>query len=277
MANTKAGRIPTYKEFSIVLAANQTRVLNVFGTTLTILGQSGVGEIRIDDGSPSNIRAGITFKMPASIDDQGRIVQERFSRVTFTETAGAGFNMTLAIADGDIYDARSVISGDTPVLNAAAPNDSLQVDLLAADPGLVALAAALGGNLATAISNQTAAINAALQASNSLRSRLTSLASTSYSRRNNEATEQTIVASGTNVNGIIVRHAHIAIEAVLAQYAYFGINDGATKIFLGRDENGAAVDGFPSIRDLFIPAGVNLVSRISGTGDAIGYIWYQVL
>lgn len=243
-------RIPTYKELLIPFAANESHVINRLSNVLTILDVSGGPfQMSINEGEESDIRAGITFKMPEN---------QQMRSIRFRETGGSTGNIRVALADGEIFDSRSSVSGNIAIVNAASPNESIQVDLLAADPGIAALITAL-------------------QASVDLRSRLTDLSNAAYTFRESEGSEQTIVAAGANTNGIIL-HLCTLMADDSSSYYYVGINDGATKIICGWENNGGASNAhmITQVRDIFIPAGVALVSRVnSGNGGAA--LWYEVL
>lgn len=107
-----------YNEHDLSFTANQNQVHNEVGDQIIFLGGSGAFTFKVDGGVSNEVRAGISFKMPEG---------QTFKRITFNETAGASGNILFAIASGNIVDARSVISGETPVQNAASPNDELQV------------------------------------------------------------------------------------------------------------------------------------------------------
>ena len=129
--------VPVYIERTVTLVADQIIDFNVTCERVNILEVTGDVDIRINDGNISTCRGGIGFSVPGGL---------RITRVTFVETASAGASVTFAFSNGDIQDNRASFSGDQTVKNAASPNHSLQVDMIAADPGLVALAAELKGS-----------------------------------------------------------------------------------------------------------------------------------
>lgn len=248
-------KAPTYQEVLITFTANEIYTLNKIGNVLAILDVSGSFKLSIDEQTESDMRAGITFKMGPG---------ERFRKVRFRETAGAVGNITVAVADGEIYDARANITGNTPVINAPAPNDSLQVDLIAADPGLVALAAAI-------VANQNN--------DETKRSHLTTLEGATFAFFNGNATEQTVVAAGANLNGIIIRYAQLFLRSP-DDDCYIGINDGASKLIVGHKDTGSAAETMNAhfeIRDIFIPAGVALVAKAETASSDTIDMWYEVL
>ena len=249
-------KFPSYRTLSVTLAANEIYTINQVFDSFAVLELSGDIEMSLNEQSPSDFDAGIQMRAP---------VGKGFTSMRLQETAGAAANFRILLSFGDVRDSRANISGNVSVQNASAPNDELQikmktgtlpVDLDAADAGIAALIAAL-------------------REDQLLRAPLTTLEGATYSERNNEASEQTIVSSGTNTAGIIVRKA-FANTNTAATDAYFAINDGATKIFCGRGETGGNNFNFEGVENIHIPSGVALVSRFQGS-SSYGRIWYEVL
>ena len=245
-------KAPTYKEVLITFAANDIYTLNNVGNVLAILDVSGSFKLSIDEQTESDMRAGITFKMPAG---------KQFRKVRFRETAGAVGNITIAVADGEIYDARANITGNTPVINAPAPNQSLQVDMIAADPGLVALA----NTLVTA-----------LQASQSLGARYADLSGATYSSVTGSAedTYTTLVTAGANTGGVLIHACSFYVDQT-DDLCHLRI-DGSDVVF-GTEEIGASNDRsyYAMPYPVKIPAGVSV--EVLAEGSSRIRTWYEVL
>lgn len=255
-AVASSGEVPVYKEFPIALAANGDYTLFVTGNVMNIIDLSGSLKISINDGPESTARAGIGYTMP-----EGKV----FNRIRFREFAAGAATITIATALGQIQDNRASFAGNQSVQNASIPNDELQVKTKG------------GTTLATALASGDpgiAAAIAALQASNSLRERYTSLASATYRRGVNEAAETTIVTGGANVNGILVKLAKCYKEGA-ANDCYFAA--GAGNVFCGFQIGATtSITQVDTERNIFIPAGVALISKATSTTN-YNAIWYQVL
>jgi len=280
--------IPVYREFVVAVTANGERVLNYTAEKIVIVELSGALTMAINDATESVVRAGIAYSMPDGI---------KFNRIRFRETAGGAASVTVALADGNIDDNRASFAGNQSVQNASIPNDELQVktkagtsldvDLLAADAGLVALAAAINANIDVEIQAQTASLNTnidaveldveALLASNSLRARYTPLGGSFFSSVGNSDTEADVVSSGGNANGILIKVACCAKRSG-AFNSFFSA--GTNQPFVGSIgyTTGPATNMWERCNNIFIPAGVALRYRGNGTGaDVSAYCWYQVL
>lgn len=266
--------IPKYETTTIALSANGTYTLNADFTTLAILDLSGAAKMTLNDKSESDCDAGIQLAAPPG---------GRFFSVTFRETAGAAATIRVALSFGAVRDSRFTASGNLNIQNAAAPNDELQVktkagtsllaNLAAADAGLVALAASIKG------SDTLTTLIAALREDQQLRAPLTTLAGATHAGNITIGSEQTIVASGTNTSGIILRTVSIACSANFKN-AYVGINDGASKPIIGIQPSTAGNTegnpGFTFAKNIFIPAGVALVAYRTDSKATIN-LWYEVL
>jgi hypothetical protein len=250
-----AGIIPYYREFSIVLTAGQDYTLFKVGDAFNVIDLSGACTLSINDGDATPARAGIGYKLP-----RGTL----FNRIRVKETAGAACTITLGIAYGEIQDNRASFAGNQSVQNAAIPNDELQVKTKVGTTLAAALASGDAG---------IAALIAALREANQLRAPMTTLAGATYSTRTNEAAEQTIVTGVTNTNGIIVRRAIAVTDGGAAADGYFGA--GAGQPFIGVKPN-PGTDLYSDLSNLFIPAGVALVSKFTSAFN-FGFIWYQTL
>ena len=250
--------VPVYIERTLVLGANAIHTFNVTCDRVNLIEVSGALSIAINEGDESTCRGGIGFGAPGGL---------KITRLTFKETAGAAANVTFAISNGEIQDNRASFAGDVSIKNAAAPNDSVQVDLLAADPGLVALAAAIANG--TTLAN----LLAGLREDTLLRAPLTTLDGASYAYDGTGGSETTIVAAGANTSGIIIRMAQIYKDnSGLPAYIKAGGN-----IICGSDGGGGTtrVGNFDRISNVFIPAGNALVIRCDTQGT--GFVWYEVL
>ncbi len=247
--------IPAYKEVLFSLAANASYTLNRVGDVVAFLSVSGGPYVmQIDDGEESDVRAGITYKMPPG---------SNFRRLVFRDTGGVGGDIRIAIARGSITDARSTITGSFPVQNAEPPDNILDVQLAAADAGLVALYADLATDLAAIIANQNddAAKRAALN----------TFSGATY-RTNSGIEDAEVVSAAANTSGIIIRRAWI-------------IQKGGTPIETNIKAGGNIICGTKSvdlaywdaIEKYFIPAGVNLSSKTTHATTSFTFLWYEVL
>lgn len=241
---------PVYRETLIALGPNGIYRLNRTFDTFVIIDLVGNIEISINDAEFTVCRAGVGYTMPGG---------KKITSLVVRETAGSTANVNIATADGAIQDNRASFAGNLAVVNAAAPNQILHVDLAATDPGLLALAAAI-------IANQN---NDADK-----RAHLTTLAGATFATAAVNAAEQTIVASGTNVNGIIVRRAW-TVRGASDKPAYFGA--GAGQPFVGWATTNNVNQSVDSCENIFIPPGVALVSHTGNDARSICHIWYEVL
>lgn len=274
--------IPVYKETPITLAANGTFTLFRTCDLVAIIELVGTLEMSINDAEFSTIRGGIIFTMPNALEGEDVM---KITKLTFRETASAPANLVIATADGNVQDNRASFAGNLPVVNAAAPNESVQVDLIAADPGLVALAASINANIDVEVQAQTASINSnidtelaavitALQASNSLRNRYTSLASATQVDHSNTGGEIDVVSAAANTNGILVKIAscHTHDDDLVC---YYSAGTGNPFVGLGLALSGGVQPTVYDIRDVHIPAGTAL--RVNSAANTSAFIWYQVL
>jgi hypothetical protein len=235
--------VPRYNVTQVTLAANGIYTLNQTFDMIAILELSGSAVLSFNDQTESDCDAGIQFRAPLG---------GRFSRVSFRETAGAACNIRVLTAFGNVSDSRSNISGNLSVQNAASPNDSLEVNLLAADAGLVALANA---------------IIAAHREDTLLRARLTTLAGATYSRTSDTGSQE-IVSAAANTAGVIIRRAVCHSDALEAHLSIGG------NVLLGADGDDAT--GHYELENYFVPAGVAIAAVAESSTDFVD-IWYEVL
>lgn len=248
------GNIPVYNEVNISLAANAEYALNRTFDAINIIDLSGSVEMQINDGTPSTCRAGIGFRMPQGDND--------VYRATFRETGGSTATLTIATAKGEIQDNRASFAGNQSVQNAAAPNDSLQVDLLAADPGLVAL-------LTGIVANQNS--------DEDKRKGLTTLEGASYHQQFNDGgTPTTIVSTAANTAGIIIRFANISLFDNTT--CYLGLDGTPNEAIIGNgtSSHGTSRGAAFQCRDIFVPAGRGLIAS-APSNDTVVNVWYEVL
>jgi hypothetical protein len=238
---------PVYRELSFSLAAGEIYRLNRTFEGLCFLDLSGSVEMSLNDSEFTAIRGGITYKMPAG---------KKITSVVFREASGsAGANVTIATADGDIEDNRASFAGNLAVVNAPSPNQSIEVDTLATDPGLVALAAA---------------IIAAMREDTLLRAPITTLAGATYSRTSDTGgTPVEIISAATNANGVIIRLAVCKSEDGGAAWLTAGGN-----LICGNNLNDDILRS--EIRNVFIPAGLAIVAEGDTSGEFTD-VWYEVL
>lgn len=268
------GIIPYYREYVIPLAAGAAYDLAKIGNAINVIELTGAVSLSINDGDATPARAGIGYELP---------IGAVFNRIRVQETAGGAASVTLGIAYGRIQDNRASFAGNQSVQNAAVPNDELQVKtklgtilqaaLAAADPGLVALKSGLAtdANIDTEIQAQTAALIAALQASESLRMPFVNLAGYSYANQTGTGgSPQTVVSGAANVNGILLARASVTTN----QGGKVCIG-AADNILLGNDVSVTA--SFTDLpQALFIPSGQQLRLICDSASDQ-AYVWYKVL
>lgn len=249
---------PVYRELSYVLTPNQVINLNFVGDTIQFIEVSGTLDIRIDDSEASLVRQGVGYRMPENPLVPGQRLQ--FSRLQVIETGGEAATLTIAIAKGDIRDTRFSTTADTPIKNAAAPNESILANLLATDAGLVALAAAINGGL---------------QADNALRPRWTDLTGASHHQQFFVGTT-TLVTAAANVNGVLILSANFAAKEPSAG-GYVG--ESSSKIVCGT-YNGTAATGTSlavmHVKNILFPAGLDLKCGLAGNNGVVD-VWYKVL
>lgn len=244
-----SAKIPTYREYNITLAANGFHDLQTVGNAVNVIALSGAARIRINDGTPADARAGIGYKMPG---------MSAFNRIRVEESAGGAAVVTLGIAYGDIQDNRASFAGNQSVQNASIPNDELQVKTKVGTTLATALAAADPG---------LAALIAALQASTSLRTRLTSVSGTKLEVVGVGAGPITLVASGANLNGVILDLVNVSCG-------------GSDEFFLS--VGGTNIWGVPQnivldLRDIFVPAGLAIAYGSSVGTVNFARFTYRVL
>ena len=251
----EAEKFPSYQTLSVTLGANGIYTVNQTFDSFAVLESSGSMKMSLNEQSESDFDAGIQMRAPAN---------KAFTSMRLRETAGAAANFRLLLSFGDVRDSRANISGNVSVQNAAAPNDSLLVDMAAADAGLVALAASLN----TAADADFSALITALQASNALRNRYTSLDGASYASYTGSSSAD-IVAAGTNTNGILVKLARVGSSD--GQVTRLNFN-GNTICGYEKD-NGSNI--WAEIRDVYLPSG----SALAYVSPTNGYVQvrYEVL
>ena len=265
--------VPIYVERAVTLVADQIIDFNVTCEKVTILEVTGDVDIRVNDGDVSTCRGGISFAVPPGL---------RITRVTFIETASASASVTFAFSNGDIQDNRASFAGDQTVKNAASPNHSLQVDMIAADPGLVALASSITGSgtprtiedLYNYFTLLYARIYVLVYDDEVLRSRLTTFDGSSHHYETGSSAETTIVASGTNTAGIIVRHACCSRYGN-GDRCY--LSTGAGNVIIG-NKTAPGSTANPTViatRDILIPSGVALTCRADNNSEV--NVTYEVL
>jgi len=238
----------TYFETALAFTANAEYTLNRTCDRFNIIEYVGAIEVSINDGPFSVCRGGIGYQMPP-----GGVIH----KLKFRETAGSTANIIVATAFGEIDDNRASFAGNLPVVNAALPNDSLRVDLIAADPGLVALANA---------------ITSALQASADLRSRLTPMVT--YAEAEGALTITELVSAAANTNGVIIHRCRTEINTTSGTREVYLVMGAGDDLLCGV-KNGPGGVGTDVANNLFIPSG-NRVRYLSSTACNI-YIWYEVL
>lgn len=228
--------IGSYNEHDINFTANEHHTHNQVGDQIIFLGGSGQFTFNIDGGKTNLVRAGIAFKMPTG---------QTFQRITFNETAGSTGNILFAIASGNVTDARSVISGETPILNAASPNNILSV----ADSAILARLGAVDGSFKKPVTDMR----------NSTLFRKTTSGST------------TIVASGTNTNGVLV---HMLGMCAIQNSGYIRLEVGTDRLI---ELDKVSTQGqFWVERDFILPSGENIILD-HGHSDSRSTMSYTVL
>lgn len=260
--------IPVYKETPLTLLASGTLTLHRTCDNVAFIELSGAIEMSINDADFSTVRGGIIYKMPP---------EQKITKMTFREITGlSGANFTIATADGDIQDNRASFAGNLPVINAAAPNDSLQVDMLAADPGLVALAAALRGAGAVTLEDLRTQLrnNAATIAAFSRAPAIDLSGHSSHSAAG--AGTQTVVTAAANTNGILLSLAVIGSTWNGASSGYR--MTGAGTWIVGGPGSSTSITGRQWLaHPVIIPAGQDFISETGGSGVSITASHYKVL
>jgi hypothetical protein len=88
-----------FKIHSLVIAANDTRNLNVTGTYLACLAASGAFKLSVDDSPETDFFAGLKV----NVDGQ-------MTKVIVRDTSGASNTVQLIVGYGDFEDARLILS-----------------------------------------------------------------------------------------------------------------------------------------------------------------------
>lgn len=230
-----------YQRKLISFSANQIHTVNIRASTLIVLDVTGSFDFRIGETGPLNqLDAGLTFKMP-----EGQF----FDQITFIESAGSTGNITIGLANGDIADARSTISGDTPVKNAASPNDKLAVT-----------------------EDNSSAILSHLQSVSANKAPLTDLRGASFLRKTS-TTNETLVAAASNTDGVLI---HLMSGSLMSSTDYISVYmDSSPDQYIVRWDKNSGEDNFVFIRDIITPADLDLNLQ-QGTNAELN-IWYTVL
>lgn len=211
-------------------------------------------DIAVQDNIPSSY---LTLKKNGAI-----IERNGFDRFFITNAAQAGKTVKIIVSEGpEDFD---VINSDLSVDSIGSIDDPVEIiddDLIAAIQ-----------DVEQSVDEAKADIVAMLQNDQSQRPGLTTLAGASYASQVSAGTNN-VVTAGANLNGVIIRHFHWEGQV---NGGYAQLRAGGNVIAGGAGLTTASGVGTGTIRDLFIPAGV-AVDIVVATGDAGGYLWYEVL
>ncbi|WP_303674710.1 hypothetical protein [Vampirovibrio chlorellavorus] len=117
-----------YLEYTGTLTANQIQKVPLAGKSLAILSLSGSLKLQVDSNETTNIRAGMTFKLP-----------DGFEELFFQETAGAAASFTIAVSEGDIFDNRLTVSSTLNTKSGDTLNNPAAVSVGTGATAIVAL------------------------------------------------------------------------------------------------------------------------------------------
>jgi hypothetical protein len=233
---------PTYRERTLIFNADETIQYPLVGDFITFLTVSGSLQMSIDEGPVSDIRQGITFKMPEG---------EHFEMLRFSEIAGAAANVLFVVSRGVVFDSRASISGNVSVQNAASPNDELQVETKA-------------GTTLTVV-----------QSSNDDgRKGWADLSGATIGILQNSTTATTLVTAGANTSGIRLFYA--AYQGSNGQVGNY-LTIGGTPIIGNDHASGQIYTSNPNrVENLLLPSGQALIAKVSNAAYSMLYA-YEVL
>jgi len=229
---------PPYDELITIKAFEVKDVFydfNYFRVTEGIYSRGDIEYRFSETGQPAKFVAGQAIKL-------NQVVQ----RVSIRNTTDEDITITIALGIGDIYDDRLSVSGQLQVVNGDT--------VLGVEDEVV-------GNL---LSGQTLG----------LKQGLTDLTGASYAQIVNSAGTFTVVGSGGNTNGIILK---------LGTISAFGggvheIRVDGNPILSVYRGSGSGASNSETIRDVFIPSGVSfqLYVQTNVLNTLVG-VWYVVL
>jgi len=192
--------------------------------------------------------------------------QKQFEKVRVLNDTGSDLTFQLEIGDGEISTNNTASSGETAVRTN--PDTEVQIQTKAGTTLKVDDDATQ-----TAISALETALTNLLKNDQDKRSGLTTFEGASSAEYNNSS--GTVVSSGANTSGVIIRYAHVSHHGNNQDFAHIKVGG---KILIGRDAGTAPSNGNieHSIKDVFIPAGVAITADSQSVG-AWATIWYEVL
>lgn len=120
---TNYNQIDWFTNFTVVIAAGESRKISKLGKYITILSNSGADpRIQINGQNGGIVSSGLSIELPPS---------ENFDKLEFVNESGASITMQIAISNGKIIDSRTVLSGSVGVkadpLNTPLPTVDTQI------------------------------------------------------------------------------------------------------------------------------------------------------
>lgn len=116
---TNYNQIDWYTNFTVVIAAGQSRKIAKLGKYVTILSNSGADpRIQINGQNGGIIPNGLSLELPPA---------ESFDKLEFVNESASSITMQIAVSNGKIIDSRTVLSGSVEIKNDPL-NTPLDVD-----------------------------------------------------------------------------------------------------------------------------------------------------
>lgn len=242
----------------ITVPANSGLDQPVSGSYLKIKTASDDFKIRVNN--KSTLAGSSTFEMD----------ETEFNALRFINETGAPITIEYYYGDGKARNNDVSIAGVLAIENNGA--NKINVDDADTQTKLDSVISELQ-DIETdieAVKTSVDGIDTLLQSDEDQRTALTTLAGASYASVSNSTS--TVVSSGTNTSGIIIRFGFIDINSVSGASGY--IRAGSNDIERVKIRDGASIHC--TIRDVFIPSGVALSINASGSDDKTA-IYYEVL
>lgn len=223
-----------------------------------ILGQNACNFLRVASASATFvIRIDDTYEIRMSAGKKFDTAPEKFRKIEVINNSGGNLTYLLEIGTGSISSDEVVLSGTSNVSDTTAHG---KLDLIKTSTDLVKTSVDSVKTSVDALATQQ--IN-----DDAKRTALSTFTGASYASLST-ATSSTVVASGTNVNGIVIRHGSISC----GNTALSGIRTGAANYIMGLRWAGQS----GTFKDIFIPAGQSLEIVCGGTDSRVD-VWYEVL
>jgi hypothetical protein len=235
---------------TITIADGDTYPINVTGNFINVKTADQPFIIVLDGTNELQAAANRRFKLTE---------QDTFKKLDIVNNSGSPLTFQLEVGFGSIESDDVTIVGGVKVRNDDSPNDELQIKTKAGTELSIDSAD---------IETKLDSVIAMLQDADDQRTPITDLEDCSY--HGSAGTTTTIVTSGTNTNGVILRHVDVGVR---------GGQDGHIKVgsnYIFRMDPLGSEGNMRFLRDIKIPAGVAVEVSTSSSLGTID-VWYNVL